>query len=373
MKVVLAFDSFKGSLSAAEACRITADALSELRPDLELILIPLADGGEGTAAALMNDRNGEWISAPATGPLASLCVDAGFAWFPFDKSALVETASASGLTLLRADQRNPLFTSTLGTGELLRAAADYGAQRILLAAGGSATVDGGMGAAHALGWRFLDHAGRELPPCGQNLEHIARIVRPVDGPTLPEVDLLADVDNTLLGERGAARIFGPQKGASPAAVQRLETGLHNLSERIQQDLGLTVADVPGAGAAGGLGAGALAFFRARLVSGIETVLREVDFETSISGADWVITGEGCLDPTSLQGKVVSGVLRCARTAGARTAVLAGRIKLSPEEWTQAGLSYAAPLATPQLSTDEAIQLAPQLLHDQAQHFAREWL
>jgi glycerate kinase len=230
-----------------------------------------------------------------------------------------------------------------------------------------------MGAAQALGWRFLDRAGRELTPCGQNLEHIARLVRPAGKPILPALDLLADVDSPLLGERGAARIFGPQKGASPAAVDTLEAGLRNLADRIQQDLGLTVADVPGAGAAGGLGAGALAFFGARLVSGIETVLREVDFETSISGADWVITGEGCLDPTSLQGKVVSGVLRSARAAGARTAVLAGRIRLSPEEWTQAGLSYAAPLASPHLSTDEAIQLAPQLLHDQAQHFAREWL
>ena len=373
MKVVLAFDSFKGSLSAADACRITADTLSELRSDIELVLIPLADGGEGTAAALMAYRPGEWISVPATGPLASLCVDAGFAWFPFDKTALVETAAASGLTLLRADQRNPLFTSTRGTGELVRAAADYGAQRILLAAGGSATVDGGMGAAHALGWRFHDATGHELAPCGQNLERIARIVRPTVETALPAIDLLADVDNPLLGERGAARIFGPQKGASPAAVLSLEAGLANLANRIQQDLGLSVADVPGAGAAGGLGAGAVAFFQARVVSGIETVLREVDFETSISGADWIITGEGCLDHTSLRGKVISGVVRCARAAGAKTAVLAGRIKLSPEEWTQAGLSYAAPLASPQLTTDEAIELAPQLLRDQVHHFAREWL
>lgn len=373
MKVVLAFDSFKGSLSAAEACRIAADALSELRTDIETILIPLADGGEGTAAALMAYRPGEWISAPATGPLAAMCVDAGFAWFPFDKTALVETASASGLTLLRHDERHPLATSTLGTGELLRAAADYGAQRILLAAGGSATVDGGMGAAHALGWRFLDEDARELPPCGRSLEHIARIVRPTREPSLPTMELLADVDNPLLGERGAARTFGPQKGALPADVLQLEAGLRNLARRIQEDLGLDVHEVPGAGAAGGLGAGAMAFFGARILSGIETILREVDFETSISGADWIITGEGCLDETSLRGKVVSGVLRCARAAGARTAVLAGRIKLSPDSWTQAGIAFAAPLAGSHLSTDQAIELAPQLLRDQVQHFAREWL
>lgn len=373
MKVVLAFDSFKGSLSAAEACRIAAEALTELRPDIEAVLIPLADGGEGTAAALMAYRPGEWISAPATGPLPSLCVDAGFAWFLFDKTALVETASASGLTLLRADQRNPLATSTLGTGELLRAAADYGAQRMLLAAGGSATVDGGMGAAHALGWRFLDNAGRELPPCGGNLERIARIVRPSNERPLPAMDVLADVTNPLLGERGAARTFGPQKGATPAMVKTLDAGLQNLATRMQTDLGLDVAAVPGAGAAGGLAAGAMAFFGARIVSGIETILREVDFETSSAGAGWIITGEGCLDETSLHGKVVSGVVRQAQAAGAKTAVLAGRVKLAPERWTQAGIAYASALAPATLSTDEALRLAPELLRDQTLHFAREWL
>lgn len=372
MKVVLAFDSFKGSLPATEACRIAADALGEVKSDLELALVPLADGGEGTAAALMNARPAEWISAPATGPLASQCVDAGFAWFSFDKTALVETASASGLTLLRPDQLNPLVTSTRGTGELLRAAADYGAQRILLAAGGSATVDGGMGAAHALGWRFLDQHGAELAPCGGNLESIARLVPPATR-NLPALEVLCDVTNPLLGERGAARIFGPQKGATPAMVDRLERGLRNLAGVLRQDLGLTVEDVPGAGAAGGLGAGALAFLGARLVPGVDVVMREVDFEATLAGADWVITGEGAFDATSLEGKVVSGVLARARAAGCRVAVLAGRLKLDPETWTRAGVAYASALATPGMSTEEAIRLAPDLLRDQVLLFAREWL
>ena len=373
MKVVFAFDSFKGSLPAAEACRIAAEALTELRPDVEVILLPLADGGEGTAAALMAARPGEWISVPASGPLASMCVDAGFAWFPFDKTAAVEMASASGLTLLRHDQLNPMVTSTQGTGQLLRAAADYGAQRILLAVGGSATVDGGMGAAHALGWRFLDAAGAALPPCGGNLERIARLVRPQPDPGLPPIDLLADVSNPLLGEQGAARVFGPQKGATPAMVAHLEAGLNNLAALFKKDLGLAVEEVPGAGAAGGLAAGAMAFLGARIVSGIATVLREVDFEVAVEGADWVITGEGRLDETSLRGKVVSGVLEQARALGVRTAVLAGRIQLSPEAWTEAGIAYAAALAAPSLPTDEAIRLAPHLMQDQVQRFVREWL
>ena len=372
MKVVLAFDSFKGSLSAMEACRIAADALGEVKSDLEVALVPLADGGEGTAAALMNARPAEWISVPATGPLASLCVDAGFAWFAFDKTALVETASASGLTLLRRDQLNPLATSTRGTGELVRAAVEYGTQRILLAAGGRATVDGGMGAAHALGWRFLDQHGAELAPCGGNLEAIARIVPPATR-NLPILEVLCDVTNPLLGERGAARVFGPQKGATHAMVERLERGLQNLANVIRQDLDLAVDDIPGAGAAGGLGAGALAFLGARLVRGIDVVMREVDFDTTLAGADWIISGEGTFDATSLEGKVVSGVLARARAAGCRVAVLAGRLKLDPETWTRAGVAYAAALATPTLSTEDAIRLAPELLRDQVLLFAREWL
>lgn len=373
MKVVLAFDSFKGSLSAIEACRIAADAIAELRPDVETILTPMADGGEGTAAALLNARPGEWISAPATGPLSSMCVDAGFAWFPFDKTAVVEMAAASGLPLLRPDQRNPLATSTLGTGELLRTAADYGAQRILLALGGSATVDGGMGAAHALGWRFLDAQNRELVPRGETMLQVARIVRPTREIPLPPIDALSDVTNPLLGERGAARTFGPQKGATPAMVNRLEAGLQNLATRIREDLGLAIDDVPGAGAAGGLGAGAMAFFGARIVSGVDTVMREIDLETAAGGADWIITGEGMFDATSLNGKVVSGILQHGRATGLRVAVLAGQVRLTPDAWTQAGVTYAAPLATPTLSIDEAIQRAPQLLHDQIQLFVREWL
>lgn len=373
MKIVLAFDSFKGSLGAAEACRIAADALAEIKPDAELIPIPLADGGEGTAAALLTAQPGEWISVPATGPLPSMCVDAGFAWFPFDKTAVVETASASGLTLLRTDQRNPMLTSTMGTGELIRAAAEYGAQRILLAAGGSATVDGGMGAAHALGWRFIDAKGAALAPRGAALSQIARMVPPQPRPALPPIEVLADVRNPLLGAHGAARVFGPQKGASPDQVEKLELGLLHLAGAIQSELMLELGDVSGGGAAGGLAAGAMAFFGARILSGIDVVMRETNFDTALAGADWVLTGEGRFDATSLAGKVVSGVAVQARQAGVKVAVLAGRIDLGHARWSAAGIAYAAALATPTISDDDALRLAPALLRDQVLLFAREWL
>ncbi len=370
MKVTLAFDSFKGSLTAADACRIAGEAILEVHPEAQVICAPMADGGEGTTAALLAARPGEWIPVPATGPLPSQCVDAGFAWFASDQTAVVEMASANGLTLLRRDQLNPLATSTRGTGELLCAARGHGARRILLAVGGSATVDGGMGAAHALGWRFLDRDGKELAPCGGHLESIARIVPPATTNGLPPMEVLADVTNPL-GD--AARIFGPQKGATPSAVEKLARGLDNLARRWREDLGVDVASLPGGGAAGGLAAGAVAFFGAKIVSGIETVMRETDFDASLQGADWVITGEGSFDQQSLHGKVVSGILRCAQSAGARTAVLAGQVKLDQAAWSQAGIAYAASLATPGVSTDEAIRRAPELLRDQILRFAQEWL
>lgn len=370
MKVTLAFDSFKGSLTAADACRIAGEAILEVHPEAQVICAPMADGGEGTASALLTARPGEWIPVPTTGPLPSQCVDAGFAWFASDQTAVVEMASASGLTLLRRDQLNPLATSTRGTGELLCAARDHGVRRILLAVGGSATVDGGMGAAHALGWRFLDHDGHELTPCGGHLESIARIVPPTAKTALPPIEVLADVTNPL-GE--AARVFGPQKGATPSAVEKLAGGLDNLARRWREDLGVEVALLAGGGAAGGLAAGAVAFFGARIVSGIETVMRETDFAAALQGADWVITGEGSFDQQSLQGKVVSGVITQARSAVVKTAVIAGRVNLEQPIWIQAGITYTASLASAALPTEEAIRRAPELLRDQVLRFAQEWL
>lgn len=311
---------------------------------------------------------GEWIPCPATGPLPSMIVDAGFGWLPSSGTAVVEMASANGLTLLRPDQYNPLQTTTLGTGELIRAAIDHGARRILLAAGGSATVDGGIGAAHALGWRFFDEQGTQIPPAGAGLARIASIQPPIGDCALPEIIVLADVTNTLCGETGAALVFGPQKGATPAQAALLDAGLRNLATRVRDDLQIDILSLPGGGAAGGLAAGAAAFMRAPIRSGVDEVMHVTGFDAALRGADWVLTGEGRLDEQSLRGKVVSGVIRHARTHSVQVGVLAGQIALNVAELKESGIHYADEVSTQKLSIEEAARRAPQLLENAVLRF-----
>ncbi len=371
MKIVIAFDSFKGSLTAESACREAALALVEQRPEAVPVEKPMADGGEGTAAALLAARGGEWIQAPATGPLPSMTVDAGYAWLAADETAVVEMASASGLTLLRRDQLNPLATTTLGTGELVRAALERNPRRLLLAVGGSATVDGGIGAAHALGWRFLDERGDELPPIGASLARIHTIRPPDRRPPAGLITVLSDVTNPLCGPRGAAPVFGPQKGASPEQVALLDHGLERLAACIHAQLGRDLRAMPGGGAAGGLAAGAVAFMNATIQPGIETIMNAAGLADALDGADWVVTGEGSFDEQSLHGKVVSGVARIAQARGVRVAVLAGRIALDPARFPSAGIAYADAITPPGLSMDDAIRQAPHLLHQAVVRFVEE--
>ena len=353
MKVVLAFDSFKGNLSAREACEIARDGIRSVRPDVETVVVPMADGGEGTAEALRTARGGEWIEVTTTGPLPEMQVQAGYVWLAQEKTAVVELARASGLPLLRPEQRNPLWTTTRGTGELIRAAMEKGARKILLAVGGSATVDGGVGAAEALGWQFLPD-GRILPPPRREM---------------PEIDVLCDVTNPLCGPNGAARVYGPQKGATPEMVAQLEIRLQKLAERIKQSLGIDVSMLPGGGAAGGLAVGAVAFFNARIVRGIEAVMAASGLAQALKGAGWVLTGEGRFDSQSLQGKVVDGVARLAKEAGAKTGILAGSVQLSEAEWRAAGIAYATGLQPPGMNVEESMRRSRELLFNAAADFA----
>lgn len=373
MKLIIAFDSFKGTMSAREACEEAAQAIREVHPGTQTLIKPMADGGEGTAEAMLAARGGEWIPVPITGPLMSMTVDGGFAWFPEDKTALVEMAVASGITLLRRDQLNPLKTTTFGTGELIRAAMDHGADRILLAVGGSATVDGGMGAAHALGWRFLDAEGRELPPVGGSLERISSIHTPSAPPSqFPTLLVLADVDNPLCGERGAARVFGPQKGATPDMVAQLDAGLCNLAQRLAACGGRAdLLSLSGGGAAGGLAAGAVGFLGGRIVSGIETIMEVSGLARELQGTDWIVTGEGKFDDQSLHGKVVSGIARLARRHGVKVAVIAGSVQVSQREWEEAGIACALPTAPADMPLDQALGQARELLALTARRFAME--
>ncbi len=369
MKCVVAMDAFKGSLEAEAACEAVARGLEQVDPAIEARRLPMADGGEGTAEILRRAAGGHWKRRLVTGPLPGRTVEARYAWAPGERTAIIEMASACGLPLLRPEERDPLRTTTHGAGELIAAARGLRPARIRLAIGGSATVDGGTGAAAALGWRFLDRAGRALPPGGGALERLARIEPPDPRPRLPPVDVLCDVDNPLCGPEGAARVFGPQKGADADAVERLEAGLCRLADVLQAQFGIAVRDLPGAGAAGGLGAGAVAFLGARLVPGIDAVMDAVGLPDALRGADWAITGEGRFDGQSARGKVVQGVAREARRADARVLVLAGQVAVPPSDWPALGIDEARALMAPGMTEDEAQRRAAELLEAQAAAWA----
>ncbi len=371
MKIIIATDSFKGTLTAYEACEIIAKAISETAPDAQLVVKPMADGGEGTAKAMIKAVHGRWIRQTVMGPLPDMQVEAGFAWFDDDRTALVEMASASGLELLSTDQMNPLNTTTYGTGQLIKAALKYGAHKILLAVGGSATVDGGLGAAMALGWKFLDHRDNPIPLGGAGLEKIKKIVRPEKLGLVP-VEVLCDVDNPLCGEHGAAKVYAPQKGATPEMVEQLENGLAHLAELVRKQLQRDI-NVPGAGAAGGLAAGAIAFMNAAVVSGIETVMARSNIHAEIESADWVITGEGSFDRQSLYGKVVSGILTMTSQSHNRVAVLAGQVNIPQEEYQKIGIATAISCKDNYMSLDYALKNSRELLYSAAQHFAKKYL
>jgi glycerate kinase len=372
VKIVVASDSFKGSLTAVQVCDIVAEAIRSVRPDAEVVTKPMADGGEGTASVLMAAAGGQWISKIVMGPLPEMRTEAGFVWLADNRAALVEMATASGLPLLKPDQRNPLKTTTYGTGELIKAAVDHEANHILLAIGGSATVDGGAGAATALGWRFLAKDGRDVGLGGGRLLEIGRIVPPqwaLDA----AVEVLCDVDNPLCGEHGAARVFGPQKGATPEMVEQLDAGLAHLARLVKEQLGRDIAELPGAGAAGGLAAGAVAFMNGRLISGVEAVMSQIRLPEAVAGANWVVTGEGSFDEQSLRGKVVSGVVRIARAAGAKVAVCAGQVRLGPQKYRHAGIETAVACMDAGMELDYAIAHSAELLDCAARRFARDYL
>lgn len=369
MKIVVATDSFKGSLTAERACRIIADAIGSAAPGVEIVVKPMADGGEGTASAIMAaSGRGRWIKKTVTGPLSDMRVEAGFVWFADENKALVEMAAASGLELLKPDRRNPLKTTTHGTGQLIASAIHHNAAKIFLAVGGSATVDGGVGAAVALGWRFLDKKGQEVGPGGGQLHKISTIVPPTQ-PIRAEVEVLCDVDNPLCGENGAAKVYGPQKGATEKMVELLDAGLAHLAELVSKQLGVDIKDIPGAGAAGGLAAGAMAFMGGKLIPGIEFVMAQSRLDEAVAGTDWVITGEGRFDHQSLRGKVVSGVVKKAKDAGAKVAVLAGQVLLASAEYRKTGIEEAIGGMNSQMTLQYAIENAEKLLLEAAKKFA----
>jgi glycerate 2-kinase len=370
MKIVIAMDSFKGNLSAIEVCDIIASAIQKRLPFAQLVLKPIADGGEGTADAMLKSIPGKWIPKKVTGPLFDMKVDAGIAWFEQSRTALVEMATAAGLQLLKKEQCNPMKTTTYGVGELIKAAIENNPQKILLAIGGSVTVDGGTGAASALGWQFLDKDSKPVAGCGGGLHKIEKIIPPKKGINI-HVEVLCDVQNPLCGEHGAARIYGPQKGATPEMVEELEAGLCHLGTLIKEQLNCDVLDVPGAGAAGGLGAASLAFMNGKLVSGIDTILKHSNMEAELATADWIITGEGCFDRQSLYGKVVSGISKIAKKSSVKVAVIAGMVRIDSSEYKKAGIAAVYSCTPDGMSTEEAIRKSKSLIKEASERFVRE--
>lgn len=329
MKILVAPDSFKESLDAAAAAEAMRDGLRRVLPDAHFDLVPLADGGEGTVAALLAATGGEARRARVSGPLGEP-VEASWALLDDGRTAVVEVAQASGLALISPDRRDALVASSYGSGELVRRALDEAPERLIVALGGSATNDGGAGLLQALGVRFFDRRDRELaaPLGGGGLAAVARVdARGLD-PRLAAVEVLAasDVDNPLTGPEGASVTFGPQKGAAPDTVAALDRALGDFYALVAATVGLEVAPLPGAGAAGGLGAALLAFLHARLEPGVDLVMRAVGLEARLTGADLVVTGEGRLDRQTLRGKTALGVATLAARLGVPAVAIGGSLE-----------------------------------------------
>ena len=372
MKIVVAPQALKGSLDAPEVGAAIAAGVRAVFPDAQIAVVPVADGGEGTVRALVAATAGESRRTRVDSPLGEP-VEAEWGILGTGRehdarniharTAVIEMAAASGLPLVSPSRRDPRITSTHGTGELLRAALDAGCRAVILGIGGSATNDGGAGMARALGARLLDDAGNELPPGGAALALLARIdVSGLDARLrATDVRVACDVTNPLCGPTGASAVYGPQKGATPEMVRALDAALAHYADVLRRDLGADVRDVPGAGAAGGLGAGLLAFAGARLVPGARLVLDALHFAETMRGADLAITAEGRLDAQTAYGKAPGAVAAAARAAGARAIVLAGAVAMDEAALAQLGFDAAIPLPDGPLTLDESMARAAELV------------
>ena len=372
MRVLIAPQEFKGSLTAVEAAELIAEGVRRALPAAEIDLVPLADGGPGTVDAIVKAAGGRLSTARVEGPLGAP-VDARWGRIGDGRTAVIEMAAAAGLALLREDELDPRRASTFGVGRLLWHALEAGAARILIGVGGSATNDGGAGMAAALGARFADDRGAPLPPGGAALARLSRIDASDLDPRLADaaISVLCDVQNPLLGPDGASAVYGPQKGADPQCVAELDDALANYAGIVERDLGLRIAELPGGGAAGGLAAALHAFCGAGLVSGFDAVARAVALEDRIARADLVITGEGRLDFQSAFGKTTAGVAQLCEHAAVSCLVVAGSVAGNAAPLP--GLEAAESAAPPGMSPTEAMSRSPDLIPAAAERAVRRWL
>ncbi len=370
MRIVLAPDSFKGSMTALEVANSMEKGILSVLPTALVEKVPMADGGEGTVDALLAGAGGEKYFLKVTGPLGEP-VEAFYGILP-NQTAVIEMAAASGLTLVPEGKRNPLHTTTYGTGELIKAVLNRGCRRIIIGIGGSATNDGGVGMAQALGVSFLDDKGKELGFGGGQLTGLRRISLDNLDARLKGAEILVacDVDNPLIGPLGASRVFGPQKGASSQMVADLEAGLANLAEIIEKDCGKSIHWVPGAGAAGGLGGGLLAFLEAKLISGFAMIAEATDLEGKIAKSDLVITGEGKTDAQTAHGKAPMGVGKLAKKYDVTAIAISGSMEGDLSKLYEAGLSGIFSIIPSPMTLAEAMANAPVLLKNATENVMR---
>lgn len=357
-KIVVASDSFKGSLTSFQVAHIVEDSVREACPSCEVVKVSVADGGEGTMDALQQTLGGERISLTVIDPLGRP-VQASYVILDDNVTAVLEMSAASGLTLLTAEERNPSKTSTIGTGELICDALNRGCRKFLVGIGGSATNDAGMGMLHALGYRFKDASGIELDPVGGSMIKVASIDMAGRHPALSEAQFIVacDVKAPLYGPEGAAYVFAPQKGADEDMVSSLDEGLYRFAEVAEETMGYDCSGFEGAGAAGGLGFAFMQFLGARLEKGVEMVLDGVHFDELIDGSDLIITGEGCIDHQTLTGKTPYGVAQHAARYGIPVVAIGGMVTLEQSESRDAGFHDVIQVTPADLPLEEALKPA----------------
>jgi len=371
MRVLVSPQEFKGSLTAKEAAEAIAEGLRRALPDAELDIVPMADGGPGIVQAILSARAGQEATCQAQDPLGRP-VTAVWGLLEEGPTAVIEMAAASGLVLLKSEERDPRRTSTYGTGQIIQAALDADCRRLIIGVGGSATNDGGAGMAQALGARLLDEKGRDLPPGGTALRHLDRIDVSGLDPRIADSHVLVacDVTNPLCGPLGASMVYGPQKGATPEMIEELDAALAHYAQVIRRDLGVDIISLPGAGAAGGIAGGLVAFLNAEIRPGAELVAQIVGLRERLRRADIVFTGEGRLDAQTPFGKTVATVARLAKEQGRPVVALAGSIDEGYPALRREGIDAALAITPGPLSLAEAQADAARLLADAAEQAAR---
>ena len=353
MKIVVAPDSFKGSLTAVEVSDAIEQGVREIFPEAEIVKIPMADGGDGTVQCLVNATGGKILREKVTGPLGDEVL-ASYGILGDKKTAVIEMAEASGLTLVPENKRNPLITTTYGTGQLIKAALDQECRKMIIGIGGSATNDGGAGMVQALGVKLINREGKEIGFGGGELKKVFRIDTNCLDNRLSETKVLiaSDVSNPLCGPKGASRIYGPQKGATPEIIEELDESLAHFAEIIKKDLNKDIKNMPGAGAAGGLGASLMAFLNAELRPGIEIMIEIVKLERAIKDGDLVITGEGKIDSQTIYGKAPIGVAKIAKKYNVPVIAVAAIISDDADIVHQHGIDFLIKVSEPPMSLAE---------------------